>query len=315
MPKAFVTGGTGFLGLNLIQALTHGGWEVTALHRPDSELKFLRRFNPRLKTGSVEDLPSLLAALPDRVDAVFHVAGKTGFWRPNAPSQESTNVLGTRNMVRAALERKTRRFIHTSSFVAYGHLGTRITEDTRSDAADSKLAYLRTKYLGEQEVRAGIAQGLDAVILNPTHILGPFDAHNWGRSFLMAHTGRLPSPPGYGSFCHAQEVARAHLKAFERGRTGENYLLACVDASFLDMAREVCRLLGKRPAARPVPAWVLHGVARAQDIAALFTRREPDLTRDIVPLLCAHHTASGEKARRELDYRPRTLPEILSACH
>src|SRR5207244_2429844 len=100
--------------------------------------------------------------------------------------------------------------------------------------------YMHTKALAEEEVRAGIGRGLDAVFLNPANIIGPYDRHNWARLILLAAAGKLPTiPPGRGSFCHATEVARAHLAAAERGRTGENYILAGADASFADVFRTI----------------------------------------------------------------------------
>ena len=121
MPIAFVTGGTGFLGFNLIEQLLAGGWQVVALHRPTSNLRNLREKDIQLVEGSITEPDSLIDIFPEKVDAVFHVAGNTNYWSRRDHTQVRDNVEGTQNMVAAALKRQAKRFIHTSSTAAYGH--------------------------------------------------------------------------------------------------------------------------------------------------------------------------------------------------
>src|SRR5262245_43961190 len=105
MPKntAFVTGGTGFIGLNLVEHLTQLGWDVIALQRPKSRLTYLQKYPVRLVEGAIEDKASLDRAMPENVDAVFHVAGDVSLWSSHKQRQWRTNVEGTRNMVATAL--------------------------------------------------------------------------------------------------------------------------------------------------------------------------------------------------------------------
>ena len=92
---AFVTGATGFVGLNLVQQLMVQGWDVTALHRASSDLSFLKRFNPRLAIGEITAPDSLLLAIPQGCDTVFHVAGNTNMWRQRNAEQTRDNVAGS----------------------------------------------------------------------------------------------------------------------------------------------------------------------------------------------------------------------------
>ena len=117
---AFVTGGTGFIGLNLVEHLTQSGWDVIALHRPNSRLTELRKYPVRLVEGAIEDGASLDRAVPENVDAVFHVAGDVSLWSGHRQRQWRTNVEGTRNMVAAALAKRAKKFVHTSTTSVYG---------------------------------------------------------------------------------------------------------------------------------------------------------------------------------------------------
>jgi nucleoside-diphosphate-sugar epimerase len=99
MPTAFVTGATGFVGLNLIEELHRAGWRVIACHRASSNLRHLQRLGPELRVADVLDMPALLAALPEQVDALFHLAASINFWRPRNAEQTLINVQGTRHVV------------------------------------------------------------------------------------------------------------------------------------------------------------------------------------------------------------------------
>lgn len=309
---AFITGATGFLGRNLLGELLAEGWEVTALHRPSSNLGELTDLPVRLVAGDLHRPESLKAAMPEGVDAVFHVAGNTSVWPLAAGEQHRDNVEGTRHMVEAALHRGAGRFVHTSSFVVYDHSGGVVTEETPKTGARSRVSYFRTKALAEEEVRSGMERGLDAVFLNPSHIMGPFDRSNWARIIRMVHARRLPGvPPGSGSFAHAREVARAHLAAYSNGRRGENYLLGGADATFLDLAQIVGEVTDRKVPQRSTPAFVLQTLARLSLAASYLTRREPDLTPDGVGLVVGHHRCRSDKAVRELGYRPAPLREMV----
>ncbi len=312
---AFITGATGVVGLNIVEELVAQGWSVTALHRPSSQLRRLRRFDVQLRVGSLSDEQSLVRAIPDGVDAVFHVAANISFWRPRRQEQYRDNVWGTRNVLRAAMKRKAGRFIHTSSVAAFGNLGHHITEDTVSDAKDHWIGYCRTKYLAEQEVHQAIERGLEAVILNPANVIGAYDERSWGRAFTVIHAESLPgAPPGIGSFCDATEVARAHLAAVDRGRVGHNYLLGGVDHSYLEVFQKIGQLLGKPTPKRATPALVLKAIVYASEGLSLLTRQEPPMPPGLAAIFCDRFTCSSDKAKNELRYQTPPLEYMLRTC-
>lgn len=313
MPKtAFVTGGTGFVGLNLIERLTQEGWRVVALHRPGSEIKYLARFPAERVEGDINDPASLARAVPAGVDAVFHVAGDTSLWSRRNAAQDRVNIEGTRNVVDAALRAKAGRFVHTSSISAYGLHRGRITEASEQHGRTSWINYQRSKHLSEQEVRRGVARGLDAVILNPASVFGPYDTGSWARLIRLIHTGELPGAmPGSLSFCHSREVAQAHVAAAERGSTGENYLLGGTDASFLELVRIIGEVLGCRVPDKAVSPAMLRVVGRAGNWMSYVTGRAPRITPEMVGMATREIYCDSTKARRELGFRTVDLRTMV----
>jgi len=313
---AFVTGASGFVGLNLVEELLAQGWQVTALHRATSDLRRLERLPVRRVIGDVTDFKSLLRVMPRETGAVFHVAGNTTLWSRGRIEQLRVNVRGTRNMVRAALETGARRFVHTSSIVAYGLRGGVITEDTPPAGINAPINYVRSKALAEREVRRGLSRGLPAVIVNPAHIMGPYDEDNWSRLFRLIDRRRLPAVPGGGgSFCHVRAVARAHIAAAERGRIGANYLLGGADSTYLSLAQEIARLLGRRGRFARLPVPVMKAYARVEEWIAPLFGREPEVTREAVDLLSTTLYCSSRRAVEELGYQPLPLSRLLEDCH
>jgi len=313
-PKtAFVTGGTGFIGINLVELLVREGWEVTALHRATSNLTYLKRFPVALTQGSITDRESLDRAIPEGTDVVFHVAGDTSFWSKRNAQQTANNVDGTRNMVEAAASKGVGTFIHTSSNSAWGRVKGIVTEETPLLGKDSWINYERSKHLGELEALEGTKRGMKVVVLNPADVVGPYDANTWGRLFFLLRDGALPAvPPGMSSVTHVHDVVRAHLDAVHEGRSGERYLLAGEDCPTADFVAEVARVSGAK-APRTAPAWALRLFGRASVMVAALTGKEPDLTPEIAAMAAEVGTTyRSDKAIRELGYRIQPMATAVA---
>jgi nucleoside-diphosphate-sugar epimerase len=312
---AFVTGANGFVGLNLVEALLRDGWRVTAMHRRGSEIKYLSRFAAERVEGDIIDADSVRRAMPAGVDAVFHVAGDTSLWSGHDAMQDRVNILGTRHVVETALAQRARRFVHTSTISVYGLQPGRIDENSPQLGGDSPINYQRSKLRAEAEVRAGISRGLDAVILNPAGILGPYDTRGYARLFRLIADGRLPGVPGGArSFCHVREVARAHLSAVRRGRTGENYLLGGTDAALLELVGAIGAALGKPVPSRPTPARLLRALGALGALRGKLTGKAPDLTPEVAALATTTTFCDCAKALRELDFRSVPLRDMVADC-
>ena len=127
---AFVTGGTGFVGSNLVHHLQSQGWQVTALHRAQSDLGILKRFDVALACGDLVDAPSLVAAMPQDVEVVFHVASDLNFQSAHNAAQTRTDVDGTRHLVEAALTRGAAHLAYASTLGTFGDHPGVCTADT-----------------------------------------------------------------------------------------------------------------------------------------------------------------------------------------
>ena len=301
---AFVTGGTGFIGINLIELLVSKGWDVTALHRSTSKLTYLKRFPVTLAEGSITDRVSLERTIPEGTDVVFHVAGDTSFWSKKNAQQDAINVDGTRNMVEVSAAKGIGTFIHTSSNSVWGRAKGVITEETPSDGKSSWINYERSKHLGEIEAFKGVALGMKVVVLNPGDVAGPYDANNWGSLFFLLRDGALPAiGSGTITLTHVHDVVQAHLAAVDRGRNGERYLLAGEDHELAELAAEMARWSGAKVPMK-APPWVLKVYGRIAVMIAAFTAKEPDVTPELAAIAGATGaTYRSDKAIRELGYR------------
>jgi len=313
---AFVTGGTGFLGLNLVKELMSRDWDVTALHRPASDLKFLNRFHPRLVLGATTDAASLPSAIPEGTDTVFHVAGNTSLWRKGDAEQTHDNVDGTHNVVEAALARGVRRLIVTSSISAYGPVSGEVTEETPSRAADSRVNYQRSKWQAQEIALAAVDRGLEVVVMQPGAIMGPYDIGTWSRVFIMVRDGKLPgAPPAELTFTHVRECVAAHIAAADKGENGGKYLLGGENKTMLDLIREVAALLDKPAPTRELSPMLLRLIAVGGDIASNFTGKQPPITREMADSFGRKLNVTSAKAQRELGYRVVALKDMVKDCY
>tara|TARA_R110000868_G_scaffold8744_2_gene44711 strand:+ start:1328 stop:2308 length:981 start_codon:yes stop_codon:yes gene_type:complete len=313
---AFVTGATGFVGLNLVQQLMAEGWDVTALHRSSSDLTFLSRFGPRLAVGEITDRASLLAAIPQGTDTLFHVAGNTSMWHKGDAEQTRDNVDGTRNVVEAAKAKGVRRLIVTSSISAYGPVSGEVTETTPSLAEKSSVNYERTKWQAQEIARAAVGDGLEVVIMQPGAIMGAYDIGTWSRMFLMVRDGKLPGvPPAQLTFTHVREVVGAHIAAADKGENGGQYLLAGENSTMLALVTEIGQLLGKSVPKKPLPLGVMRIAAMVGGLASSITGKEPSITSEMVEAFSHPMTTQSAKAQRDLGYKIVPLKVMVKDCY
>lgn len=308
-----VTGATGHIGANLMRALVAQGQPVRVLLHVNKEV--VAGLNVEVADGDICDLPSLCDAFKG-VEVVYHLAARISLSMNEWPLLETVNVTGTRNVVEACLRSGVRRLVHFSSIHALNQepLDTPVDESRPLVESRSCPPYDRSKAAGEKEVCKGTERGLDAIIINPTAVIGPYDygPSHFGEALLTLAQGKLPaSVDGGFDWVDVRDVVAGALQAEERARTGTKYLLSGHWVSMPDLAKLVEKITGV-PAPRLVcPLWLAPaGVPFAAAIARI-TRQRPLYTSASLKALRSNRAISHQRAARDLGYSARPFRETI----
>lgn len=314
--RVVVTGATGHVGSNLVRALLRRGDHVRVMVRgPQRSLEGLE---VERVTGDVRDEASLRAAFAD-AEIVYHLAAVISITGDPTGVVRAVNVDGTRSVAEAALAAGVRRLVHCSSVHAFDLYRKPMPEKVdetwhRVPDAASHFAYDRSKAAGEQALRSVIARGLDAVILHPSGIVGPYDfgPSRMGRVLLGLYQRRLPSLVDGGfDFVDVRDVVSGLMAAEERGRSGENYLVTGHYLSVPALARVAEGITGVRPPRMNAPIWLCKvGVPFAGAFGKLM-RQEPLYTHESLAVLETRGRFDWGKAQRELGYSVRPTEDTV----
>jgi dihydroflavonol-4-reductase len=266
--------------------------------------------------GDVRDLASMRCAF-EGAEIVYHTAARVSLRMDEWPLLKEINVLGTRNVVEACLDQGVRRLVHFSSIHALEQapLDTPIDEDRPLIASRRCSPYARSKASGEREVRRGIDRGLDAVILNPTGIIGPHDYRPsyFGSVLLSLCRGRLPAVVAGGfDWVDVRDVVAGAMSAEAGAPTGAKYLLSGHWASARDLASTVSELTSVRAPRYTLPIWVAYLGVPFTAAFARMSGGHPMYTRVALDALGSNRAISHERATVELDYHPRPFRETLA---
>ena len=311
--RACVTGGTGFLGSHVVRELAEAGHEVRVAFRDERRLARLGSSRYEPVAADLFDRAALRRAVRG-CEVLFHVAGFVGS-RP-ADRVWRINALGPRRAVEAAAAEGVGRVVVTSSVAALGPVDSdRIgTEEDLYRGGGLGLVYPDSKHEGELEALAAAARlGVEVVVVNPTYVLGvPVDRTQPGETSTRVIgnylRGRLPAVvDGRSDYCDVRDVARGHLRAAERGRPGERYVLGGHDSGWVALVDRLAELSGvHHPVAVLPPA--LGPVARCAEALHLPT----PIASEGIALMGLNWSYSSRKARGELGYRTRPLDATLS---
>ena len=307
--KALVTGATGFVGAAIAHALVRAGWQVRVLARPRSDRRNLTMLAADVCEGDLAD-PASLARAVAGCDALFHAAADYRLGAPDPQSLYRTNVEGTRNMLGAAREAGVGRVVYTSSVATIGIPADGTPGDERTPAALADMIghYKRSKFLAEEVALKFARSGLGVVIVNPSTPIGPGDVKPTptGQIVLDAARGRMPAYVDTGlNVVHVEDVALGHVLAFERGRSGERYILGGEDMTLRQILAQIAELTGRAPPRIRLPFAAVLGIAYAAEGVAKLTGRSGRVTLEGVRMSRKRMYFSSEKAVRELGYRWR----------
>jgi len=308
--KAFVTGGTGFIGRSLIRQLIDRGYRVHALARSESSAAAVRALGATSVPGDITDRESMRAAMRGS-DVVFHLAAVYDYAPEAKALCEPINVEGTRVVLGLAHELGVPRIVHTSSLAVFGDTHGELPDETYRADGPFLTEYDRTKWQAHYEVALPlIEQGAPIVIVLPGAVYGPGDTSWLAEAMRLFHRGLMPLVPGPESvvtYAYVDDVAEGHILAAEKGRIGESYILAGPAVPLGEMVDFWAQLTGKRPPAARLPSRLVSPLAPA---AARF---QPALNlpqlfgEDMVRMMGVTYAGRADKARAELGWRPRPL--------
>ncbi|HET7755025.1 MAG TPA: hopanoid-associated sugar epimerase [Anaeromyxobacteraceae bacterium] len=303
--RALVTGGTGFVGANVVRVLLTHGVEVRALVRSGSDRTNLDGLGIEIVEGDLRDADAVRRAVRD-CDRVFHVAADYRLWARDPRELYETNVKGTANVMDACRAEGVERVVHTSTVGTIGLASLPDACDESTPIAPGQITshYKRSKLEAERTALEHARRGLPVVIVNPAAPVGPWDVKPTptGQILVDFARGRMPAYVDTGlNIVHVRDVAEGHWLAAERGRVGERYILGCRNLTLAEILRELSALLG-RPAPRVrLPyacAWAAGAVSTA--LADWVTHRPPAVPLDAVRMSRRRMFFDAGKAVREL---------------
>lgn len=275
----FITGATGLVGAHLIKELVKQNIKIKALYR--REIPFLHD-NIEWFQGDLFDTVLLEEILND-VDEVYNCAGKVSFNPKHKKEVYKTNIEGTANIVNACLNTGVKKLLHVSSVSALGRLreNTIVNETMQWSEETSNSVYGESKYLGEMEVWRGIAEGLKAVIINPTIILG---AGDWNKSsseiFKTVYSEFPYYSEGVTGFVDVHDVVKAMMALMNSNISAERFIISAENISYKKLFDMIAGAFNKKPPHKKVSPFMAGLIWRLEKVRSLFTGKAPFITKE-----------------------------------
>jgi dihydroflavonol-4-reductase len=314
--KAFVTGGTGFIGKVLVRKLVERGYQVNALVRSKKGAAWLQEASAHPVWGDITASDSMREGLAG-CDVAFHMAAWYQLGGRDWQKAELINVEGTRNVLGLAHKLGIPKIIYTSTVAVYGDTHGKIVDETYVPAEGSLSKFLteydRTKWIAHYQVALPmIQQGAPIIIVMPGAVYGPGDSSLVGDMMRTFYYGMLPILPGPElslTYAHVDDVAEGHILAAEKGQIGQSYHLTGPALSMREAVRLWAEICDLRPPLFSIPARFIVPLAPVADFLNHALSLPPMVSKDTVSILDATYLAGSDKARRELGWQTRPLEE------
>lgn len=314
----FVTGGSGLIGSFLLRHFLEKGMAVKALYRQAIPDHLAQEPGIEWVKGDISD-SFLLQEVIAQADQVYHCAGLVSYAPQDAGLLKEVNIAGTIQVVDACLQHPQVKLCYVSSIAAIGSAkpGTVLTEEAKWDPAAPHSLYGNSKYLGELEVWRGIAEGLQAFIVNPSVVLAP--SADWSRSsaqlFKYVADEKRFYTRGQGNFVDVRDVITCMTTLMEDpAAMGERYILNAGPLTYQDFFEKVATCLGKKPPSVQVPDALTALLWRAEYLRALVTGKRPLITKDTAAMATRTQVYSSEKVKQRVPGIFRPLEETIAWC-
>lgn len=314
--KALVTGGAGFIGSHVVRCLHDDGHDLRVLHLPDEDVSHLRDLkNVEFVTGDTRDAERM-KEIAEGCDWVFHLAAIYRIWMEDFDPLYEVNVDGTRNVMEASIEAGVDRVVYTSSLVVFEpREGEPLTEKNPIRDYSGEDHYTRSKIESHRLVQEYAEQGHDIVTVCPTLPIGPGDRGPTptGKILLSALENPIAMVIDSRANCgDVRDIARGHVLAAEKGKTGESYLIGGDNVSMQNLSQLVLDVAGTSKPMFSPPLSVIKGFAWiAKKYSDWISGERPDFTPAAVEIAHSGFDADCSKARRELDLPNRDLKESV----
>jgi dihydroflavonol-4-reductase len=315
--KVFVTGGTGFIGGEVVRQLRERGEEVVCLVRSPEKATKLRELGCELVSGDLSDDPALRQGMAG-CDAVIHAAAmyEVGIPAKQRPAMWDANVTGTERVMKAALEEKVPRIVYVSTVGIFGNTHKQIVDESyKNPETDFTSYYEETKLEAHKLVARMIdEQDLPAIIVQPGGVYGPGDTSQVADLLEQFFAGRLPLLPFPElGICmtHVEDIAGGILLAVQRGGIGETYVISGPATTMREAIETVARVSGRKAPKRALPTGLMKAMTPIGPLVGKVMGQPPNLRELISSADGVTFWASYEKAKRELGYAPRGMEEGL----
>lgn len=313
--RFFVTGGTGFVGANLIRLLLDQGYQVRALVRPQSPVRNLHGLAIEWVTGDLND-PQLDQTMQG-CTGLFHVAAHYSLWQKDRDQLHHSNVLGTRNLLTCARQAGIQRTVYTSSVAAIGVRGDgQPADETYQSPVECLIgAYKQSKYWAEQEASKAAQAGQDIVIVNPSTPIGPWDVKPTptGDLILRFLRRQMPAYVDTGlNLIDVRDVAWGHLLAYQRGQAGQRYILGHQNLSFKNILDKLAQITRQPAPSTTVPLWLPLTVAWVEEKLLAPLGRPPSVPIEGVQMSAQTMYYDARKAVRELYLPQSSIDQALA---
>ncbi len=314
--KCIVTGATGHIGCVLVRELCRKGYDVTAFVLPGDSAEAICREPVKLITGDICSPYDTVRAFRG-FDLVFHLAGMISIGSAGRRQMERVNVEGTRNVIRACKIAHVKRLVYASSVHAIEEpaKGSSVAETKQFDPQSVKGAYAKTKAAATKLVLEAAKNGLDAVVVHPSGVIGPYEYSLSNIGQLMADTigGSLKAYiNGAYNFVDVRDVARGIRLAGEKGKRGECYILSGEVVTVKEMLDIITETAAKKPVKAKLPYWFALATAPLSELYYKAVKRKPLYTAYSVYTLRTNCHFNCSKAVKELGYRFRPAAESLA---
>ena len=301
--RAFVTGGTGFIGSHVVRSLLQSNYQVIALVRRNSNLDNLQGLAIDIVKGDLND-PNIWEQMGG-CDYLFHVAAHYSLWQKDRDLLYFNNVEGTRNILAAAETAGIQRTVYTSSVAAIGvgKLGEIVDETHQSPVEKLVGDYKKSKFLAEQVAIEAAKKGQDIVIVNPSSPIGGFDIKPTptGDIILRFLRRQMPAYVDTGlNFIDVRDVATGHLLALQKGKSGDRYILGNQNLTLKQLLEQLAQITNLRAPQTSIPAWIPLTVAWIDEKILAPLGKTPSVPIDGVRMAQQPMYYDASKAIREL---------------